>query len=208
MKKSIRLILLLLILPGLIILYTNISVRIFAKNKTFSHSEEIENINVGLLLGTAQYLKGGGINPFFQYRINAATELFEQGKIKFILVSGDNRHESYNEPRDFKKALIEKGIPEDKIFLDYAGFRTYDSVIRAQKVFGQDSLIIISQKFHNQRAIYIARKNGIYAIGYNASDPKGKAKVYGREYLAKTKAYFDVLLDVQPKFLGEPIDIK
>lgn len=208
MKKSIQIILLFLLLSGIIIFYTNLSVKIFAKHNTFSKVEEIENTEVGLLLGTSQYLRGGGINPFFQYRINAATELFEKGKIKFILVSGDNRHESYNEPRDFKKALVNNGIPEDKIFLDYAGFRTYDSVIRAQKVFGQDSLVIISQKFHNQRAIYIARKNGIHAIGYNAQDPQGWKKVYGREYLAKTKAYFDVLFNIQPKFLGDPIEIK
>lgn len=208
MKNALRIAVVFITLLLGVIFYTNISVKIFAKDNTFSNPEEIEKNKVGLLLGTSQYLKGGGINPFFEYRIDAATQLYKTGKIEFILVSGDNRHASYNEPRDFKKALIKKGVPDDKIFLDYAGFRTYDSVIRAQKVFGQDSLTIISQKFHNERAIYIARKNNIHAVGYNAKDPKGKQKVYLREHLAKTKAYFDVLFNIQPKFLGDPIDIE
>jgi len=191
-----------------IIFYTNLSVGIFAKGKTFSSVESLPKNRVGLLLGTSQYLRGGGINPFFQYRVEAAVELFNSGKIDFILVSGDNKHLSYNEPRDFKRALVQKGIPDEKIILDYAGFRTLDSVMRAQKVFGQDSITIISQKFHNQRAIYIARKNNMKAIGYNAKDPLNKPRVYLREYLAKTVAYFDVLFDKQPKFLGEKIKIE
>src|SRR5699024_6999105 len=120
----------------------------FAKGQTCSSVEEIPQNKVGLLLGTSQYLKGGGVNPFFKYRIEAAVELYNHGKIDFILVSGDNKHSSYNEPRDFKQALITAGIPDDKIILDYAGFRTLDSVIRANKVFGQDSITIISQQFH------------------------------------------------------------
>jgi len=208
MKKLFRLLIILLCLPILVVLYTNLSVYVFAKNQTYSSVEEIQKNKVGLLLGTSQYLRGGGINPFFKYRIEAAVELFNQGKIDFILVSGDNKHSSYNEPRDFKNALIKEGIPDDKIILDYAGFRTLDSVIRAHKVFGQDSITIISQKFHNQRAVYIARKNDMTAIGFNAKDPQGKPQVYLREYFAKTKAYFDVLLDKEPRFLGDPIEIK
>src|SRR5690625_1149591 len=208
MKKLFRLLIILLCLPILVVLYTNLSVYVFAKNQTYSSVEEIQKNKVGLLLGTSQYLRGGGINPFFKYRIEAAVELFNQGKIDFILVSGDNKHSSYNEPRDFKNALIKEGIPDDKIILDYAGFRTLDSVIRAHKVFGQDSITIISQKFHNQRAVYIERKNDMTAIGFNAKDPQGKPQVYLREYFAKTKAYFDVLLDKEPRFLGDPIEIK
>lgn len=195
-------------MPILVVLYTNLSVRVFAKDKTFTSVNDIQKNKVGLLLGTSQYLKGGGINPFFKYRVEAAVELYNHRKIDFILVSGDNKHLSYNEPRDFKNALMAKGIPSDKIMLDYAGFRTLDSVIRAYKVFGQDSITVISQKFHNQRAIYIAQNNNIAAIGFNAKDPQGKPRVYLREYLAKTKAYFDILFDTEPKFLGDSIEIK
>ena len=207
MKKIFLLFISLILLGFATVLYTNISVHIFAKEKTFFAVEDIPKNKVGLLLGTSQYLKSGGINPFFQYRIEAAVVLFNHQKIDFILVSGDNKHHSYNEPEAFKKALIKKGIPKEKIILDYAGFRTLDSVIRAQKVFGQDSFTIISQHFHNQRAIYISRKNNINAIGFNAKDPVGKTYVYWREYFAKTKAYFDILFDTQPKFLGDLIEI-
>ena len=208
MKKIILLFISLILLGFLTVLYTNISVYIFAKDKTFSAVENIPKNKVGLILGTSQYLKSGGLNPFFQYRIEAAVKLFNHQKIDFILVSGDNKHHSYNEPEAFKKVLIEKGIPKEKIVLDYAGFRTLDSVIRAQKVFGQNSFTVISQNFHNQRAIYIARKNDIEVIGFDAKDPTGKTNVYWREYFAKTKAYFDILWEKQPKFLGDPIIIE
>ena len=136
--------------------------------------------------------------------------MYKSGKISYILVSGDNSTEYYNEPEQFKKELIKHGIPEDKIFLDYAGFRTLDSVVRAKKVFGQSKITIISQKFHNERAIYIAEKHGIDAIGFNARDV---SKNYGfktkvREYFARSKAIIDVVFNVDPKFLGDKIEIE
>jgi SanA protein len=109
---------------------------------------------VGLVLGTSQYLKNGYLNWYFKYRIEATVELYKKGKIDFILVSGDNSHKNYDEPTAFKNELIKRGIPADQIYLDYAGFRTLDSVVRAKEIFGQTSITIISQKFHNERAIY------------------------------------------------------
>lgn len=180
-----------------------------AEDFTYSIASEVPKNKVGLLLGTSKYLRAGGINPYFKYRIDAAIQLYQFGKIDFILVSGDNRHRSYNEPVEFQKELMKHGIPEDRIVLDYAGFRTLDSVIRAQEVFGQKSFTIISQEFHNERAIYLAHKHGIQAIGFNAKDLKGRQaiKVMSREYLARTKAVLDVLRGVEPKFLGTPISI-
>ena len=101
-------------------------------------------------------------------------------------------------------------IPEDKIILDYAGFRTLDSVVRAKEIFGQNSITIISQPFHNERAIYLANNYGIEAIGYNAQDVeywKKKLKIHGREYLARVKMFIDLCTGKQPKFLGEKIVI-
>ena len=103
-------------------------------------------------------LKNGNNNLYFDYRILAAVELYKAGKIKYILISGDNRKKDYNEPEEMKKALIQKGVPAKFIYLDYAGFRTLDSVVRAKEVFGQNQLTIISQRFHNERAIYLAEK--------------------------------------------------
>jgi SanA protein len=176
----------------------------------FSSSKNIPKQKVGVLLGTSKQLKNGYPNQYFVNRIDAASELFHTGKIEYIIVSGDNSEKNYNEPEDMKNALIEKGVPEDKIILDYAGFRTFDSVIRAKEIFGQTALIIISQKFHNQRAIYIARKNGIEAYGYNAGDVKkyGGLKTKAREYLARTNVFIDQIIGKKPKFLGEKITIE
>lgn len=181
-----------------------------AKGLTYSNALETPKNKVGLLLGTAKYQRKGGINPYFEYRIEAAVNLFQQGKIDFILVSGDNSHRSYNEPVAFQKELIQRGIPEEKIVLDYAGFSTLDSVLRAKEVFGQESITIISQEFHNERAIYLAKNHGIQAIGYNAKDLKGMRswRVDFREYLARTKAVLDILVGSEPKFLGDPITIE
>lgn len=208
MKKAFYGITLLLIAGIAFIGYTNWRIRSAAEGKLYSSISEIPKNRVGLLLGTSNYLKGGGVNPFFKNRIDAAVALFKAGKIEYILVSGDNRHVSYNEPRDLKNALLKRGIPDNKIVLDFAGFRTLDSVVRAHLVFGQDHITIISQKFHNQRALYIAQNNDLQAIGFNAEDPENWSKVYWRELFAKTKSYLDILTNKRPKFLGESISIE
>lgn len=199
-----------LILPVVFAYFSNSLVVNTASGKTFFNVNEIKPNKVGMVLGTAKYRAQGGINLYFQYRIDAAVQLYESGKIEFILVSGDNSTQYYNEPEAFKKELIKRGIPAEKIFLDYAGFRTLDSVVRAMKVFGQKKITIISQKFHNERAIYLAGNYGIEAIGFNAKDV---SKNYGfktqvREYFARSKAVIDVMFNVKPKFLGDPIEIK
>lgn len=175
----------------------------------YGNITEIPENTVGLLLGTSPKLKNGKNNLYFDHRISAAIALYKAGKIKYILISGDNRQRNYNEPEYMKRALLQGGIPEDAIYLDYAGFRTLDSVVRAQKVFGQNRLTVISQKFHNARAIYIARKNGIEAIGFNAEDVDTYSglKIQIRERLARVKVFLDLLIQKQPRFLGEKIII-
>lgn len=181
-----------------------------AKNKTFSTLSEIPKNKVGLVLGTSKYLKDGRVNLYFTHRINATVQLFKSGKIDFVLISGDNGSVNYDEPNDFKNELLKKGIPEDKIFLDYAGFRTLDSVVRAKEIFGQNSITIISQEFHNERAIYLASKHAVSAVGYNAKDVSLNYgfKTQLREYLARTKAFLDIVIGIEPKFLGNKIEIK
>ena len=209
-KKKKKMVILIFITTTILMLKANYSVKKSTANKTFSDSSVITKNKVGLLLGTSKILKNGRINYYFKYRVDAAVELFKKGKIEFILVSGDNGTETYDEPTEFKNELIKNGIPEYSIFLDYAGFRTLDSVIRSKEVFGQLSITIISQKFHNERAIYLAEKNGISAIGYNARDLSGKYgfKTRFREYFARTKAFLDVMFGVEPKFLGAKIEIQ
>jgi len=115
-------------------------------------------------LGTSKNTRKGNINQYFKYRIEAATELFKTNKISYIIISGDNSVKGYDEPTDMKNELIKNGIDSTHIFLDYAGFRTFDSMVRSKEIFGQDSITIISQQFHNERALYIAERLGIKAI--------------------------------------------
>lgn len=202
--------LIILAVPVLFAYFSNSLVENTAVNKTFNDHEKIAFNEVGMVLGTAKYRAAGGINLYFKYRIDAAVRLYKSGKINFILVSGDNSTQYYNEPEAFKKELMKRGVPEDKIFLDYAGFRTLDSVVRAMKVFGQKKITIISQEFHNERAIYLAEHYGVDAIAYNAKDV---SKNYGfktqvREYFARSKAVLDVVFNVEPKFLGDKIIIE
>lgn len=176
---------------------------------TYSDIAAVPENKVGLVLGTSKYGPGGGPNLFFLYRIQAAQELFAAGKVKYLVISGDNSTVSHNEPRDMKAALVKLGVPEDKIFLDYAGFNTYDSVVRVNAIFEQTTFTIISQQFHNERALYIARHKGFAAVGFNAQAVPTAAswKTLLREKIARVKAIFDVAKNRQPKFLGETITI-
>ncbi|MBT8299676.1 MAG: DUF218 domain-containing protein [Maribacter sp.] len=200
----------LLVLPVLLILICNLTIDIATKGKTYSALENIPKNRVGLVLGTSKKLVSGHANPYYTNRIIATAALFTANKIDFVLVSGDNGSIYYNEPTTMKKDLISKGIPEDRIFLDYAGFRTLDSMVRANVVFGLDSVTVISQKFHNERAIYLANQKGLHAIGFNAKDIKGQQgfKVQFREYFARVKVFIDLLMNTEPKFYGNKIEIK
>ena len=172
--------------------------------------DEVKNIptcKTALVLGTSKTLQNGNPNPYFTKRIHAATELYKSGKIQAIIVSGDNSIKGYNEPEEMKFDLMAAGIPEEKIFEDFAGFRTLDSVVRAKEIFGQQKIIIVSQQFHNERAIYLAQKYGIEAFGYNAKDVNRK---FGfttniREKLARVKVFVDLFFGVDAKFGGEKI---
>lgn len=194
-----------------IIVFANWKINHDTVSFVYDATDSIPSQKVGLILGTARYLNKRTPNLYFTYRIQAAKDLYEAGKIKAFIVSGDNAHKSYNEPRDMYNALVEEGIPREIIHFDYAGFRTLDSVVRMNKVFGQDSIIIISQEFHNQRAIYIAQHHGITAYGYNARDielNRMSFKTKIREKFARVKVFLDILTGKEPKFLGEPINIE
>lgn len=178
---------------------------------TYNSYRDIPYHKVGLLLGTSSYSAPGQPNYYFTYRIMAATELFRSGKINYILVSGDNRHISYNEPREMRRALIKAGVPEENIIQDFAGISTLDSVVRAAEVFMLKDMTIISQDFQNERALFIASKYQIDASGFNAAKPDfgfGPFKVMIREFFARIKCIFDVyFLNSRPRFLGPPIRI-
>ena len=213
MKKTINNIFkffLLLLVAGIVfITWANYSIKEDSAAFVSYNITDVPEAKTALLLGTGKVLSNGMPNAYFDNRIKAATDLYKSGKIQYIIVSGDNSTKDYNEPEDMQLALVQQGIPQDKIILDHAGFRTLDSVVRAKDIFGQTKLIIISQKFHNERAVFLARKNGMDAFGYNAGDVNKYAglKTNLREYFAKAKVYWDLLLGVEPKFGGEKIVI-
>jgi SanA protein len=211
MIQFIRRLIGILLIGGIVfITYTNATINHNPTPFIFKDIDELQEHKVGLVLGTSEKSIGGGDNPFFVNRIEAATKLYENRKIKKILVSGDNAQVSYNEPKAMQLALIKRGIPNEDIVLDYAGFRTLDSVIRARDVFGQNDIIIISQEFHVKRAVYIARTLGIDAEGFVAEpvNMTFNTRTQVREIMARTQAWMDVhILNRQPKFLGEKEEI-
>ncbi|MBT3817045.1 MAG: DUF218 domain-containing protein [Candidatus Magasanikbacteria bacterium] len=208
-KKIILFGILSIFISGLLIVIANYFVEKKSEGKIFSEVEQVEVNDVGLLLGTAKYMYDGRENLYYTYRIDAAVALFEAGKISYILVSGDNGRKEYDEPSSMKEDLIARGVPEEKIYLDYAGFRTLDSVVRSKEIFGQEIITVISQEFHNKRAIYIAQSKGIEAIGFNAKDVNiyYLVNINIREKLARVKMIGDLMFGKDPKFLGEKIEI-
>ena len=212
MNKKTIFLTLILGLIFLIVLVVSIDDRINkqTEKQLFTHTDSIPANKVGLLLGTSKYVKSGRLNQYFEYRILATESLYKSGKIENIVISGDNSRKYYNEPQDMKDELVKRGIPENRIYLDYAGFRTFDSVYRMKEIFGQNSFTIISQRFHNQRAIYIANSLHLNTVGFNARDVNAyngfKTKV--REKLARVKVIIDFISKTKPKFLGEKILIE
>ena len=177
------------------------------------HSGEVKMLperKVGLVLGTVPTLANGHPNLYFEYRMDMAANAWKLGRVQYLVLSGDNHTEGYDEPEDMRQALLKRGIPDSCLIPDYAGFRTLDSVVRLKAIFGQDSAIVISQAFHNQRAIAIARHYGITLFGANARDVTARygLKTRSREYLARVKCVLDLfVLNTEPKFYGDPIPI-
>ena len=185
-------------------------IRTSAQGLTYSIPSLIPHRCVGLVLGCSRQLPNGRDNLFFTYRIAAAVQLYEAGKVDYLIVSGDNHVVGYDEPTDMKYALVVAGIPAERVYCDYAGFRTLDSITRAKTIFGQTNVTVISQHFHNQRAIYIARHVGLDALGFNAQevDPYSSFGTILREQFARIKTILDVcVLNTRPKFGGNSIVI-
>jgi len=189
-----------------VVAYANITAVWASRGRIFSEVSKIPPTRVGLVFGTTDRV-GGRENLYFRYRIDAATEVWNAGKIETLIVSGDNRSRYYNEPEKMRQALVRRGIPADRIVCDYAGLRTLDSVVRAKEIFGADTVLFISQRFQNERAIYLAKAHGLNAYGYAARDVESRAglKTRLREVGARVKMWLDVnFLDTRPRHLGDP----
>ena len=171
-----------------------------AEGKVFSDIDCIKYNKVGLLLGTTPYARiDRVINSFFIYRIDAAEQLYKAGKIEMILISGDEDSlDGINEPECMRDSLVARGVPESAIIMDGKGYRTICSVVNANKVYGLKSFTVISQQFHNERAVYQAEHLGLDVVdiqAYNAKMPKSRRAFLTtiREYFARVKMFMDVL---------------
>lgn len=200
MKRAIiSTLLALIILPAILLFACNAVVCHETKKKVYDRIEDVAQAEYALLLGTTPQARIGGNNYFFTYRIDAAEVLYKAGKITKILISGDeNSLNGINEPLYMKDTLVARGIPGEAIVLDGKGYSTIESVMRAKQVYGCSTITIISQQFHNERAVYLAEQLRLdYSTlqAYNAQSPRSEwAQItYCREYLARVKMFIDII---------------
>lgn len=205
-RKIFKLMIIALATVVLFVIFSNIWIWSATHKRVFTNLDDLPDTEVALVLGTSRFTSEGEENPYFTYRIQLAAELYKKGKVKHIIVSGDNNTKYYNEPKEMREALLLFGIPYRDIILDYAGFRTLDSMIRCKEIFGQDKVIVITQRFHTFRAIFIGDYYGMEATAIAARNlPLRRSyKMELRETLARSKAILDLyILRESPKFLGK-----
>ncbi len=185
----------------------DIACRSAASGKIYRTTESVPGNAVALVLGTSKKTARGNPNLHFTQRIEAAAALFKSGKVRHLIVSGDNSVATYDEPTDMRDALVIVGVPTNAITCDYAGFRTLDSVVRAKTVFGLTNFTIVTEEFHCPRAVWIAQRHDLNVVAFAAPDLSARwsARVKMREALARTLCALDLyVLNRQPKFSGPP----
>ncbi|WKK80463.1 SanA/YdcF family protein [Marivirga arenosa] len=193
-KFSIKLGLLLFVSAIVFAIIANVFIISKTRGYIYDDLAIIPKRDVALVLGTSKRNMKGEANSFFDNRIEAAANLYHSGKVKGLLLSGDNRTRYYNEPNDMKNALMQKGVPDSVISIDTAGLRTLESVYRCKEVFNQNNVTIITQQFHAFRALYISQHYELDAIAYSAAEVPvySSAKVTIREFFARPKALLDI----------------
>lgn len=208
MRLSIGKVLLgIIIAIAIVIVGCYLLVKCKTKDKTFDNVADIPHRKVGLLLGTSPLVPNGDPNFYYINRITATADLYKAGKVDKIIASGGDYSlrpsGGYNELIAMRDSLVAHGVPDSVIILDYDGTRTLNSIVKAKEIYGVDSITIISQEYHNERAIFLASQNGIDAIGYNAKPSHiitKRIKNEGREFFARVKLFVDVILGEKPKF--------
>lgn len=174
---------------------------------TANEAAELQNIDCVLVLGAG--VRDGRPTPMLRDRLITGISLYESGAAPKIIMSGDHGREDYDEVNVMKSYAVENGVPDSDVFMDHAGFSTYDSIYRAKAVFEADSIIIVTQKYHLYRALYIAERLGVNAVGVSADldDYSGQLKRDLREIAARDKDFFSCLFKPEPKYLGEKIPV-
>jgi|SRR5690606_17355337 len=165
---------------------------------------DVPRTQVAVVFGAG--LWRGEPSPYLAHRLDAAAELYRAGRIEVVLVTGDNSRADYDEPDAMRAYLTRHGVPDGRIVSDYAGFDTWDSCVRAKKIFGVDRAVLISQDFHIRRAVALCQAAGVTSYGVGVDEPHDGTWYYGgvREVLAAGKAAADAALRPDPRFLGPP----
>lgn len=192
-----------------VVVYANVTAVWASRGRIFTEVSKVPKTRVGLVFGTTDRVKGRE-NLYFRYRIDAAEALWKAGKLEILILSGSKSSRYYDEPEKMRQALIERGLPAGRIVSDSKGERTLDSVVRAKETYGADPVLFISQRFQNERAIYLAKANGIEAYGFEARDVETSAglKTKLREVGARVKMWLDVnFLETRPKHRGDKVEL-
>jgi len=194
MKRTAKIFFILIFFFIILIIANYFYFSFFSKKYLYDNIKNLKKNSVGLLLGTSPYTGKGYPNKYFRLRIEAAALLLKKHKIEYIIASGDNRMKFYNEPQKMKKYLIKLGVSPKKIILDNKGYRTFVSIKRCLEFFHEKKVTIISQKFHNERAIYIAKHFDMQAVAFNAGGYFNKMNLKSilREIFARVKAFLEI----------------
>ncbi|MFC4688504.1 vancomycin high temperature exclusion protein [Epilithonimonas pallida] len=186
----------------LLLILANFWVVALTSGRTYTKISKVPPRDCALVLGTSPKMRSGVANPYFTARMDAVGTLYHHGKIKKIIVSGE-KSENYDEPAAMKRFLVyTEGVPENIIIEDPKGFNTHKSILRCKNVYGQKNVIIVSQGFHNLRALFFARNNGMNALGYDAQDVSRNESFYRnhtREFFARVLAVFYYVLGISPE---------
>ncbi|MBS0657301.1 MAG: YdcF family protein [Verrucomicrobia bacterium] len=207
MKRFRRLIVILLVAGLTALVAPSVWIMATTRGKCTADLAALPHRTVGLVLGTSRRIPNGGPNFHYANRMEAAARLFKSGKVDFLLLSGSHSGRYYDESAMMADDLVQLGVPRNRLVLDREGFRTLDSVVRAGAIYGQQRFIVVSQRFHNQRAIFLARAHGYEAVGFDAPDVGMVRGVHTlvRECFARVAAVIDVVSGTQPRTMGEPI---
>lgn len=195
MIRIISLTALVFILSLALVFFSNVWVNSSTNAYLYDNVYKIPKNDIGVVLGTSRLLTNGRKNYFFKYRMEATVKLYNANKISEVYVSGDKSDDTYDEPTAMKRELVKLGIPSSKIKCDFEGFSTYESITRMNRTFGHKKFTVISQKFQNQRAVFLARNNNLDVIGFNATDIRNKdglEKTHVREIFARAKSVIDL----------------
>lgn len=209
MKKVIRYIIILVVIVILIILGINFYVKISTQKQIINKDDYSKLYDIDCIIVLGAGIWGDKPSPMLEDRLLEGINLYENEVSNKILMSGDHSRKEYDEVNIMKNYAIEKGIPSENIFMDHAGFSTYESIYRAKEIFKAKKVVIVTQKYHLYRALYIANKLGLEAYGVN-SDPRqyvGSTYRELREILARDKDFIKCIFKPEPTYLGESIPV-